>query len=62
MGESAIVALEILIRLTEQATVIAGMLNKAAAEKRDITKEEIDMLKTADDLAKKKLQDLIDKA
>ena len=55
-------ALEIITRLTEQLIAFNTLIDKAAAEGRDITAEELKTLQTADDEARTRLQTLIDQA
>lgn len=61
MGTAAI-AVQLLLGLLDRASAIGGLIAKAQTEKRDITSAELDVLVTDDDLARKALNDAIDKA
>jgi hypothetical protein len=61
MGNAAL-AIQLLISLLDRAGQIGTLLNRAAAEKRDVTTAELDALAVADDDARARLQDAIDKA
>lgn len=50
-----ILAVQLLTTLFERGAAIAALMNKAQAEKRDITSAELDALAAQDDAAKAKL-------
>lgn len=57
---NALLAIQLLTQLLTQAQGLSTVLSKAHAECRDVTAEELDALASADDIARKRLQDLID--
>lgn len=57
---NGLIAIQLLTQLLTQAQGLSAVLSKAHAEGRDVTNEELDALASADDIARKRLQDLID--
>ena len=57
---NALVATQLLLQLLTQAQSIGALISKAQSEGRDVTAEELDGLKSADDAARKALQDTIE--
>ncbi len=57
---NALIAIQLLTQLLTQAQALSGVLTKAHEEGRDVTPEELDALRAADDASRKRLQDLID--
>lgn len=55
-------AVDVIVGLAARIQSISSMIAKAKAENRDLTSAEMDSLVTADDVARKALQDAIDAA
>jgi hypothetical protein len=59
---NAALAIQLLLSLLDRAGQIGALINTAQSQGRDITKEELDALASADDDARAKLQAAIDAA
>lgn len=57
---NALILIQLLLQATTQVQQFGALLAKAHAEGRDITDDELNALAAADDVAKAKLQALID--
>lgn len=55
MSENILLAISLLLQVTEQAAKIGGLIQRAQAEGRDPTVEELAELKSADDTARDRL-------
>ena len=55
-------AITLLLGLIDRAQAIGNLIDKARAEKRDISPEELIQLASEDDVARAKLQEAIDDA
>lgn len=62
MGAGAVIAMDVVFGLLDRAMAYAAVVNKAKAENRDVSSEELDALAAADDAAKAKLDAAIAKA
>lgn len=56
------ILIDVLLKLLDKAGAIGSLIGKAKAENRDVTDAELDQLAAGDDVAKKTLQDAIDRA
>ena len=57
--ENIALLLDLLLRAAGQMQTFAALINKARAEGRDVTREELDSLYSADDAARAELQKAI---
>jgi hypothetical protein len=62
MGANAIALVALLLQYSDKVTQMAGLLNTAAKENRDITAAELDQLFVDDNAARDRLQAAIDAA
>lgn len=59
-SQNMLVAVSLLIQLAEAAQRFGNLLMVARSENRDITRDELEQLQKEDNLARTRLQDLID--
>lgn len=59
-GANIAIALQLLIQLTQQAQELSLLISRAKAEGRDVTNDELNVLRKQDDVARTQLANLIE--
>jgi hypothetical protein len=57
--ENVLLAIALLLQLTEQAAKIGAVIQRAQSEGRDLTLEELKELQAADDISRQRLENAI---